>query len=149
MSVQRKYIMLCNENSELDTKTGIWKFKLPEDFVNSRSPVKSIKLINFLFYCASIPNTAGINTTIDFTTLHSPTLCDGNYNQDYYIATLCYTYNTYHKIFPIKTQPQYLEFYFKDTERNVTKKFHFAEGESGYDNVELEMRFTIDLELCY
>ena len=144
-----KYITLNNRNCEFDSKTGMWRFKLPDDFVNSRSNRKYIKLLNFMFYCATIPRNDSIYTNVDYTTLHSPTMCDGNYNQDYYIATLCYTYNTYHKVFPIKSQPQYLEFFFRDSEQEIHLVHYFPPGASGYEDTALENRFTIDLELGY
>lgn len=129
----------------------MWKFKLPDDFTMSGSPNKFIKLINFVYYCATIPRNDALEyqLTLDHTSLHSPTMCDGNYHQDYYITTLCSTYNTYHKLYPIRSQPQYLEFFFEGRDHDVVKKFYYKPGESGYDNIALEERFVIDLEVGY
>lgn len=147
--MHKQYIVLKKEYCTLDPNTGIWKFKLPSDFVNSRSIDKRITVLNFMYYASWIPRKDYDYVNIDYTTLHSPTLCDGNYNQDNYIATLCYTYNTVLKTYPIRTNPQYLEFYFKDTEDQIVKKFYYNEGESGDSNRAFEERFTIDLELSF
>ena len=128
----------------------MWKIELPRDFVDSRNPNKSISVLNFKYVCKhDCENHLNTTIAIDETSFHSPTLSDGNFNQDNYICTLCYTYNTVFKSYPIKSNPQYIEFYFKDTDDNIVKKFHYAKGESGDDLKELEERFTIDLELVY
>ena len=145
----RVYIKLSKEYCELNPDTGVWRFKLPDDFVYSRSPNKKITVMNFMYYATYIPRNDNDFINIDYTTLHSPTLCDGNYNQDNYISTLCYTYNTVYKTYPIRSQPQYLEFYFKDTENNVVKIFYMSPGASGDDERAYEERFTIDICLEY
>ena len=149
MSMNRKYVVLKKEYCHLDEVTGMWTFKLPDDFVNSRSPQKRITVLNFMYYATWVPRTGGNTIQIDFTELHSPTLCDGNYNQDDYIGTLCYTYNSVMKSYPIRTNPQYLKFYFKDTENNIVKQFYFPPGASGDDYKAYEEKFTIDLELVF
>ena len=147
--MNRRYIVLKKEYCTLDSNTGMWTFKLPDDFVNSRSDQKRITVLNFMYYATWVPRTGNNTIQIDFTTLHSPTLCDGNYNQDNYIGTLCYTYNSVYKTYPIKTNPQYFKFYFKDTEDNVVKQFFFDKGASGDDNKAYEEKFSIDLELFW
>lgn len=144
----KTYVKLSKEYCELNPDTGMWRFKLPDDFVNSRSTRKAISVLNFMYYATWVPRTEQY-INIDYTSLHSPTLCDGNYNQDNYIATLCYTYNSVFKTYPIRTNPQYLEFYFKDTENNVVKKFDYKPGESGDDLKGISERFTIDICLEY
>ncbi len=143
------YVKLSKEYCDFNKDTGIWRFKLPDDFVYSRSPTKKITIMNFMYYATWLPKTEGDFININYTTLHSPTLCDGNYNQDNYIATLCYTYNTVFKTYPIRSQPQYLEFYFKDTENEIIKIFYMEPGESGDDHRAYEERFTIDVCLEY
>ena len=145
----KQYIVLKKEYCELDSKTGIWRYKLPDNFINSRSSNKKITIMNFMFYGTWIPRKDYDYVNMDYTTLHSPTLCDGNFNQDNYIATLCYTYNTVYKTYPIRTSPQYIEFYFKDTDNEIVKEFYYAPGASGDDSRAFEQRFTIDLELSY
>ena len=147
--MNKQYVVLKKEYCTLNEATGMWSFKLPDDFVNSRSTAKRITVMNFMQYATWIPRTENQTIQIDFTTLHSPTLCDGNYNQDNYIGTLCYTYNTVFKTYSIRTNPQYLEFYFKDTENNVVKIFYMEPGASGDDKRAYEEKFTIDLELVY
>ena len=145
----RLYVKLDKDCCTLNKDTGMWSFKLPDDFVNSRSDQKRITVMNFMYYATWVPRTGGNTIQIDFTELHSPTLCDGNYNQDDYIGTLCYTYNTVMKTYPIRSNPQYLQFYFKDTEDNIVKDFYFPPGASGDDLKAYDERFTIDLELIF
>ena len=145
----RQYVKLSKEYCTLDESTGIWRYKLPDDFTYSRSPGKKITVMNFMYYGTWVPRTDGLYSQIDYTTLHSPTLHDGNFNQDNYICTLCYTYNTVFKTFPIRSQPQYLEFYFKDTENKIVKQFYVPPGASGDDTRGFEQRFTIDIELVW
>lgn len=149
MNTNRKYVVLKKEYCTLDESTGMWSFKLPDDFVSSRSPYKRITVLNFMYYATWVPRTGANTIQIDFTELHSPTLTDGNYNQDDYIATLCYTYNSVMKTYPIRSQPQYLNFYFKDTSNSVVKQFYYPPGASGDDVKAYDERFTIDLELVY
>ena len=149
MNTNRRYVVLKKDYCTLDSKTGMWSFKLPDDFVNSRSPNKRISVLNFMYYATWIPRTTVSTIQIDFTELHSPTLCDGNYNQNDYIGTLCYTYNSVGKTYPIKSNPQYFLFYFVDTENEIVKQFYYGPGASGDDNKALEERFTIDLELIW
>ena len=149
MNVNKKYVVLKKEYCTLDSNTGMWSFKLPDDFTHSRYDRKRITVLNFMYYATWVPRTGGNMIQIDFTELHSPTLCDGNYNQDDYIGTLCYTYNSVMKTYQIRSNPQYLLFYFKDTENNVVKQFYYPPGASGDDNLAMEEKFTIDLELVY
>lgn len=144
------YVRLTKNACEFDNDTGIWKFKLPDNFMNSRSDSKKITVLNFMYYATYIPSTGPLQ--IDYTTLHSPTLCDGNYNQDNYIATLCYNYNTVFKTYQIKSNPQYMEFYFKNMENEIVKLFYHEFVEPTTEgNVErvYEERFSIDLELVF
>lgn len=148
------YVKLDKDCCTLNPDTGVWTFKLPDDFVHSRSPQKRITVLNFMYYATYVPRTGPNTIQIDFTTLHSPTLCDGNYNQDYYIGTLCYTYNSVFKTYPIKSNPQYLDFYFKNTDKEVVKTFYMppdpnAEPGDEYYLKGYEERFTIDLELIF
>lgn len=153
-SKNKMYFRLNNNLCQLNPDTGVWKIELPQEFVNSRSINKAINVLNFQYTCGYTTSLgSNIQTrlieAIDYTTLHSPTLCDGNYNQDNYICMLCYTYNSVYKTYPIKTNPQYLEFYFKDTANKVVKQFSYPPGASGHDTYWLEERFNIDLEFIY
>lgn len=142
------YFHAKNNNSIFNPNTGLWKIELPYEFTMSNNPNKSITLLNFMYYARWTPDTADpIN--LSETTLHSPTLCDGNWNQDYYITTITYEYNTVMKSYPIKTKPQYLEFFFKNYDGTIVKKFVYQPGESGDDNRGMEERFLIELELFY
>lgn len=146
---KRLYIKLAKEFCELDSNTGIWKFKLPDDFTYSRSPAKKITVNSFIYYGAFNPP-SGAPQTCDYVSLHCPTLHDGNYNQEAYIATACYNYNSVYKTFPIKSQPQYLEFYFKDYVNGIIKQFYYEAGPtSDFADRDYEERFIIDLCLEY
>lgn len=144
---QKIYIRLTKNNSNFNENTGMWKFELPREFTNSKHPNKQITIMNFMYYGRVDPPTENITVNLEYTTLHSPTLCDGNFNQDNYIATLCYTYNTVFKTYPIKSNPQFIEFYFKDVDDNIIKDFYV---ENFYNiNTNFEQKFNIDLELLF
>ena len=125
--MNKTYLKLSNEHCELDKLTGIWKIKLPDNFVNSRNPNKRITVLNFMYFPRINPPTQGLNINLEYTSFHSPTLCDGNFNQDNYICTLCYTYNTVFKTYPIKypkgifcfTNRKCLLLFKKKTEQNL------------------------------
>ena len=57
--MNRRYIVLKKEYCHLDELTGMWTFKLPDDFVNSRSDNKRITVMNFMYYATWIPRTEG------------------------------------------------------------------------------------------
>lgn len=145
--MQRLYLRLSNKTCTLDSKTGIWTIQLPSEFSNSNNPDKKITVINFMYYAKLDPPTDTIPIILEYNTFHCPTLCDGNYNQDNYIATLCSTYNTVYKTYPIKSKPKVLEFYFKDSYDDIIKVFFKPKG---YDwNYNYYENFSIDLELIY
>ena len=146
--MNKTYLKLSNEHCELDKLTGIWRIKLPDNFVNSRNPNKRITVLNFMYFPRINPPTQGLNINLEYTSFHSPTLCDGNFNQDNYICTLCYTYNTVFKTYPIKSSPQYLEFYFKDADNTIIKTFFISGNDIG-TNYDYHEKFVLDLELIY
>ena len=117
------FFKLSNEYCKLDKFTGIWSIELPQEFRNSIHPNKRINVLSFMYYPRFDPPTQGMNLNLEYTSFHSPTLCDGNFNQDNYICTLCYTYNTVLKTYPIKSHPQELKFYFKNADGDVIKTF--------------------------
>ena len=142
------YFIITKENSTLDAKTGHWYCDLPDDFVNSNRP-KKINVINFTYYVSTRPRTTTLNTNLEFTSLHSSTLIDGNFNQyDNYICGLCknYTYNTVYKTYPIKTRPQCIEFWFRNENREMVTGFEYTVTENGDDVLVLE-NFVIELNL--
>lgn len=152
--MRKTYFRLHNRNCILNPDTGVWKIELPQEFVNSRYVNKAITVLNFQYTCGYTTSLGSnfqtkLTEAIDYTTLHSPTLCDGNFNQNNYICMLCYNYNSVYKTYPIRSNPQYMEFYFKDTADKVVKTFIYAPGASGHDTYWMEERFNIDLELIY
>ena len=145
----RIYFLLTNKTCKLDESTGIWSVDLPVDFVNAPLINKTITVLTFMYYGTWVPRTDDY-IDLQYTSFHSPTLCDGNFSQnDYYISSLSYNYNTVHKTYEIGSMSQKLEFFFKDAEGEVIKKFYFKKGESGYDDREYEERFVIELQLDY
>ena len=95
------YFVLNNNTCKWLDLYQHWIIDLPREFVDSTSKNKSIKILNFIHEEA-------------YTSLHSPTLCDGNFHQDDYYIT---TYNPYHvvnKVYPINSHCEYIEFYFND-----------------------------------
>ena len=156
---QKLYVRLIKSECVLNPETGVWKYKFPDQFVNSRSPNKKITVLNFLYYGRYFPRNDTDKIQYDHITFHSPTLCDGNYHQDHYIGVFYYNYNTCYKTYDIHSNPQYLEFYFKhpnddkrtndDPDYEVIKQFDFEPGESGADKRRFEERFSVDLCLEY
>lgn len=146
---QKLYLRLNNDTCELNNKTAIWRIKLPNEFTNSRNPDKKIIVNNFM-YIIKTNSTVTIppSINVEFTTFHSPTLCDGNYNQDNYICTLCYNQNTIYKTYPIKSNPQYLEFYFRDGNGALIESFWY-QTDINEVNYSFAEKFNIDLELIY
>ena len=149
MAMNKKYIRLNNNTCEFNNKTYWWKFKLPEDFTNSKSPNKKISVINFMYIIKTSKPIANVHYNVEFTTFHSPTLCDGNYNQDNYICTLCYNQNTIYKTYPIKSTPQYLEFYFRDAIDQIIGAFQYQSIDSEGNYYDCRECFNLDLELIY
>ena len=145
---QKIFLKLSNDCCKLDTFTGIWSIELPHEFRNSTHPQKRINVLSFMYYPRFDPPTEGMNINLEYTSFHSPTLCDGNFNQDNYICTLCYTYNTVFKTYPIKSSPQYLEFYFKDADNTIIKTFFISGNDIG-TNYDYHEKFVLDLELIY
>ena len=133
----------------------MWRIELPRDFVDSRNPNKSISVLNFKYVCKhDCENHLNTTIAIDETSFHSPTLSDGNFNQDHYITNANYQFNTVYKTYRIRTNPQYLEFYFRDSRNNIVKQFYYTKEQSGLvDNngVECAMieQFRVELELIY
>ena len=145
--MNKTYVRLNKLTCEFDTNTGIWKYKLPDNFTNSRSE-KKITVLNFMYFLRSNHTVSNKYGNIEFTTLHSPTLCDGNYNQDNYICTLCYNQNTIYKTYPIKSNPQYIEFYFRDGNGALIEAFWY-QTDVNEVNYSFAEKFNIDLELIY
>lgn len=146
---QKIYLRLNNDTCECDEQSSMWRIKIPEVFTNSRNPDKKITVLNFMYIIktnSSMYTPPSIN--IEFTTFHSPTLCDGNFNQDNYICTLCYNQNTVYKTYPIKSNPQYIEFYFRDGNGALVEAFWYQDSVNGNQYVFSE-KFNIDLELIY
>ena len=142
------YFIVSKENAVYNENTGHWYVDLPDDFVNTHRDRK-ITVINFSYFVITKPRTTTLNTNIEFTSLHSPTLIDGNFNQyDNYICGLCknYTYNTIYKSYPIKTRPQGIEFWFKNANGEMVTEFDYTVTENG-DDVIVTENFIIELNL--
>lgn len=144
---QKIYLRLNNDTCKFDENTNMWRIELPRDFTNSRNTNKRINVINFMFSAILDPPTANVKINIEFTTFHSPTLCDGNFNQDNYICTLCYTQNTFHKSYQIKSNPQYIEFYFKNSNNEIIQGYWYEGFDESNRHYEFTEKFNVDLEL--
>ena len=147
--MNRLYLRLTNDLCEFNSNTSMWRIRLPSEFTNSTDPNKRINVLSFMFFNKFKENTANVSINQDdYTSFHSPTLCDGNFNQDNYICTLCYTQNTIAKTYSIKSNPQYVDFYFKDGCGELIEGFfYFGNENNGY--YEFTKTFNIDLELIY
>ena len=161
--MRKQYFVLCKETCKFNEDNYHWTIDLPRDFVNSSKP-KQITVLNFMYYGCYVTNETNVATgkkektlqgyqQLDYTSLHCPTLLDGNVQQnDYYIASLCYQYNTVFKTFPIKTHAEQIEFWFKTSCGMIVKQFDLEpdkHGNTSYSNCHYEERFVIDLELIY
>ena len=155
----RKYLVLTKETCTFNKETGHWTIDLPRDFVNG-SRLKHITVLNFMYYGCFVlddsdPKECALQSMVqlDYTSFHCPTLIDGNFHQeDYYIATLCYNYNTVNKVYPIRSHCEKLEFWFKNTSKQTVTDFEVKYPQHGFDdrkNQKYEERFTIELELVY
>ena len=147
--MNRLYFTLTNKNCKLNKNNGMWSIELPRDFMDSRRPAKAISVLNFKYYSTHNCN-QHLNTlmAIDETSFHSPTLCDGNFNQDYYITNANYVYNTVYKTYKIRSNPQYFEFFFKNSKDEIIKQFDYTADEVGGTCPIIE-KFRIELELIY
>lgn len=153
--MNKLYFYLTNDLCTLDSSTGVWKIELPRDFMTSRSPLKSITVLNFKYiYKHDCRNHADTVIPIDETSFHSPTLTDGNFNQDHYITNANYNFNTVYKTYNIRSQPQHFEFFFKNVHGEVVKKFYYTAEESGEVDANglkcptIEF-FRVEMELIY
>lgn len=147
MTINRKYFVMTKDNCQINN--GICSIDLPLDFVNSNNPNKQIILLSFMYYGLWVPRTEQY-INLDYTTLHSKTLCDGNYHQnDYFITVLTYNYSTIQKVYPIRSKPQKLEVFFKNADGDLVDKFDYSKGESGYDDRGYEEKFILEFELIY
>ena len=144
---QKIYLRLNNDTCEFNEKTDLWRIKIPEVFTNSRNPDKKIVVNNFMYCTIADQGSLANLLQKEFITFHSPTLCDGNFNQDNYICTLCYNQNTIYKTYPIKSNPQYIEFYFNDADNNRITGFWNWGIDSNGQKYEYREKFNIDLEL--
>lgn len=86
-------------------QTKSWTMQLPHWFTNSLNEDKSILIESFVYFKPD--GTSDIGTTI-----HSPTLIDGEFSQFDYMIGLSVT--GINRQFPIKSKPLEIEFYFKD-----------------------------------
>ena len=164
--MRKQYFVLSRETCTFNKDTCHWTIDLPRDFVSSAKP-KSITVLNFMYYGCYVLNEIIVDTgeedkslqgyqQLDYTSFHCPTLLDGNVQQnDYYIASLCYQYNTVYKTFPIMSHAEKLEFWFKTSCGMIVKQFDLTPEEHGntdkpiYSNCDYEERFVIELELSY
>ena len=146
---QKIYLRLNNNLCEFNNNTFKWRFELPREFTNSKHPDKKINVLNFMYIIRTSVPIVDKHINVEFTSFHSPTLCDGNYNQDNYICTLCYTQNTVYKSYQIKSNPQYIEFYFKDALNRMIESFQYENVDSSGTHYDCEEYFNIDLELWY
>ena len=141
------YFTLTNKLCALNKNTGFWNIELPRQFVDSGNKNKSITILNFKYYSThNCDEHLNVINAIDETSFHSPTLTDGNFNQDHYITNANYVYNTVYKTYKIQTRPQYFEFYFRDSRDNIIKQFEYRPEEVGGDCPIIE-KFRIELEL--
>lgn len=162
----KQYFILSRETCKFNASNGHWTIDLPREFVNSSKP-KSITVLNFMYYGCYVLNEVNIDTgeedkslqgyqQLDYTSFHCPTLIDGNFNQnDNYIASLCYNYNTVYKTYPIKSRCEQIEFWFKTSCNMLIKQFDLPPDQHGntdkpiYEQCDYEERFIIELELNY
>lgn len=86
-------------------QTKHWTMQLPHWFSNSSNEDKSILIESFVYFKPD--GTSDIGTTV-----HSPTLIDGEFSQFDYMIGLSTT--GINRQFPISGHPLELEFYFKD-----------------------------------
>lgn len=147
--MRRMYFKLSKETCKFNENTGIWSVELPREFTNSNSPDKRINVLTFMYFVTLDPVTANVEINTEYTSFHSPTLCDGNFNQDNYIYTLCYTQSTIAKSYPIKSKPQTLEFYFKDSNNELIIHYDYFGEDSNKVHWRAVEKFVIDLELIY
>ena len=145
---RKLYFYLTNDYCTLNESTGIWRIELPRDFVDSRNPNKTISVLNFKYVSKHDCDLHKTTIAIDETSFHSPTLSDGNFNQDHYITNGNYLFNTVYKTYPIRSNPQYFEFFFRDSRGNIVKKFYYTEDESGEGCPIIEF-FRVEMELIY
>lgn len=147
--MNKLYFYLSNDLCTLNENTGMWSIELPRDFTLSRSPQKSISVLNFKYcYKHDCVNHHTTTIPIDETSFHSPTLSDGNFNQDHYITNANYQFNTVYKSYRIRSQPQFFEFFFKNVHGEVVKKFNYSKVESGEECPTIEF-FRVEMELIY
>ena len=155
--MRRTYLKLSNTTCTFNASTGIWSIDLPRDFINSDAPNKRINVLTFMYFVTTEPTTTNIVINTEYTTFHSPTLCDGNFNQDNYICTLCYTQSAIARSYPIKSKPQKLEFYFRDSNNELIISYEYfgqesdstVGGSSTTGTWKAHEKFAIDLELIY
>ena len=147
------YFTITNDNATLDPNTGHWYIDLPEDFSHTHR-IKRITVNTFTYYITTLPlNQTDVSTNDRlYVSLHSPTLCDGNFSQnDYFITGLCknYAYNTIYKTYPIKTRPQKIEFWFKNELGNIVKDFQYIVDKNINDGPETTVfeKFVIEMNL--
>ena len=141
------YYVLTKNTCKFNEETGIWSIDLPREFVSCPHADKRITILNFTYYATWIPRTDAY-IKVDHTSFHSPTLCDGNLQQEnFFITTISYESNTVHKTYFIRSHCEKLEFFFEDADGNVIKQFYVPKGESGYDDRAYEERFAIELLL--
>ena len=153
--MNRLYFYLTNDLCTLNPDTGMWRIELPRDFIDSRRPAKAISVMNFKYVAKhACENHLNTSVPIDETSFHSPTLSDGNFNQDHFVTTANYQFNTVYKTYKIRTNPQFFEFYFRDSRGNIIKKFYYTGEESGLvdaNGLKCPMieSFRVELELIY
>lgn len=146
------YFNITPENAKYNKITGTWTIDLPEEFCNSNNIHKSITVLNLIYYSTTKPYTNDFAGNFVFTSLHSPTLCDGNLSQnDYYITCLTknYTYTVTHKNYPIKSRIRELEFWFKYDDGTRIINYSYEYDPVNYPGTLVEEKFIIELELNF
>lgn len=137
MSEHTYFVITCL-NSVFDENLNMWYIDLPHFFTTSIHDEKYIKLLGFQYFDS--------NGNLDPTkTLHSETLCDGNYSQlNYFITMAMYTSTGWSKEYKITTKPQRLYFQFRSYSESIIKSSNCDE-----ENIQPHERFVIETELIY
>ena len=135
---ENNYFVITCLNSDYDSNTGMWSIDLPHFFTTSKNYEKYIRLLGFQYF-----DSDGLLDPRK--TLHSSTLCNGNYSQlNYFITMAMYTNTGWSKEFKITGKPQKLYFQFREYSEMIIKS-----GKPSEDETEPHERFVIECELIY
>lgn len=109
---QSVYFVINNSNSVYDEKNKTWSVDLPTFFTNSKNPDKMISVD--LFHYFKEDGTLDIGTS-----LHSPTLLDGNYQQMDYFVTISLFGSAIGRRYKINSHPQKIIFFMRDYSNSI------------------------------